>query len=82
MGILNLWIIWGIRQDDPEAYKILQYIFSLWNNRDCSSYPVYCISLINSAPANSLFKISPRPMSCLQGNMQLLTNRTKQILEE
>lgn len=39
MGILNLWIIWGIRQDDPEAYEILQYIFSLWNNRDCSSYP-------------------------------------------
>lgn len=39
-GILNLWIIWGIRRDDPEAYEILQCIFSSWNNRgDFSSRP-------------------------------------------
>lgn len=38
-GILNLWIIWGFRQDDPEAHEILQCIFSSWNNRDFSSHP-------------------------------------------
>lgn len=84
MGILNLRIIRGIRQDDPEAYEILQYIFSSWNNRDFSSYPTYFIFLINSAAysCNSHLKVSPRPKGCLQWNVQLLRNRPKQMLEK